>query len=634
MPPTVVCGARVLWEADSGHLFCYSAPFSQRHAISDRAVAEDKAILIRRVLSPISKIFRLSFTRRISTMHRRRTMIRKIDRPFSSELHSLIAAGIARLEASHAIERLWAKEHRLWKQDPTDIVNRLGWLEIVEYMKDRAEELRTFAKSAKRRGIRDVVLLGMGGSSLGPEVLRASFGSLKGSPRVWVLDSTVPGWVQQVTRSIDPARSLFILASKSGGTIEVMSLFAHFWEYVHETPGNLDGAQFLAITDPGTGLEKLAAEHQFWRIFTNPPDIGGRYSVLSYFGLVPAVLMGVDVTRLLTRATAMAQACRNLSPLERNPGASLGAAMASLAQAGRNKVTLIASPQIAAFGLWAEQLLAESTGKEGTGLIPVANEPIVSPTAYGTDRLFVYLRLKGDQNGQIDRQTAGLMREGHPVLTLTLQDRYDLAAEFFRWEVATAIAGHLLGIHPFDQPNVQESKDNTSRVLETLQSTGRLPKQTTATAVQAAALLKRLCRPGGYVAILAYTTPSTKMEQAIRALRKALVTHHHVTTTAGYGPRYLHSTGQLHKGGPKIGVFLQLVDRMIPDLSIPGKPFTFRTLAQAQAAGDIQALQAHGQQAIALPLGRSPIATIHSLTKLLVPRLPARGPKARRIRKK
>jgi glucose-6-phosphate isomerase/transaldolase/glucose-6-phosphate isomerase len=559
-------------------------------------------------------------------------MTLKIDRSFPEELQSLVAAANARLSASHAVERLWARDHRLWKQDPTDITNRLGWLTIIEYMKDRTEELRAFAASAKKRGIRDVVLLGMGGSSLGPEVLRSSFGSSNGFPRLWVLDSTVPGWVRQVTQAIDTARSLFILASKSGGTIEVMSLFAHFWEHVHQTPGHQGGAQFVAITDPGTGLEKMAAEHQFWRIFTNPPDIGGRYSVLSYFGLVPATLMGIDVTRLLTRATAMAQACQIQPPLGQNPGADLGATMASLAQAGRNKITLIASPHITAFGLWAEQLLAESTGKEGTGLIPVANEPIVSPTAYGTDRLFVYLRLKGDQNRQLDRQIAGLARQGHPILTFTLQDRYDLAGEFFRWEVATALAGHLLGIHPFDQPNVQESKDNTARVLETVQSTGRLPKQATATAAQAATQLKRQCRPGAYVAILAYTTPSSKMEQAIRSLRRTLVSHHHVTTTAGYGPRYLHSTGQLHKGGPKSGLFLQLVDQMIPDLKIPGKSFTFRTLAQAQAVGDIQALQAHDQQAIVLPLGKNPVATIQALTKSLTPGTPARRPTMRRTR--
>ena len=554
------------------------------------------------------------------------------DRSFPPELQSLVVAAHARLTESRAVERMWACDHRLWKQDPTDIANRLGWLTIVEYMKDRAEDLLTFAASAKKRGIRDVVLLGMGGSSLGPEVLRATFGSSNGFPRLWVLDSTVPGWIQQVTQAIDPARSLFILASKSGGTIEVMSLFAHFWELIHKTPGHQGGEQFIAVTDPGTGLEKLAAEHGFWRIFTNPPDIGGRYSVLSYFGLVPAALMGIDVARLLTRAITMAQACRTQSPLERNPGADLGATMASLAQAGRNKITLISSPQITAFGLWAEQLLAESTGKEGTGLIPVANEPIVSPTAYGTDRLFVYLRLKGDQNRQLDRQIAGLARQGHPILTFTLQDRYDLAGEFFRWEVATALAGHLLGIHPFDQPNVQESKDNTARVLETVQSTGRLPKQATATAAQAAAQLKRQCRPGAYVAILAYTTPSSKMEQAIRSLRRTLVSHHHVTTTAGYGPRYLHSTGQLHKGGPKSGLFLQLVDQMIPDLRIPGKSFTFRTLAQAQAAGDIQALQAHDQQAIVLPLGKNPVATIQALTKSLTPGTPARRPIMRRTR--
>jgi glucose-6-phosphate isomerase len=553
-------------------------------------------------------------------------------RSFPSELQSLVAAANGQLAASHAVERLWARDHRLWKQDPTEISNRLGWLTIVEYMKDRTEELRTFAASAKKRGISDVVLLGMGGSSLGPEVLRASFGPSRGFPRLWVLDSTVPGWVRQVTKAIDPARSLFILASKSGGTIEVMSLFAHFWELVHRTPGNQGGDQFLAITDPGTGLEKLAAEHQFWRIFTNPPDIGGRYSVLSYFGLVPAALMGVDIARLLTRATAMVQACRDRLSPEENPGADLGATMASLAKAGRNKVTLIASPQISTFGLWAEQLLAESTGKEGTGLIPVASEPLVSPTAYGKDRLFVYLRLKGDENRRFDRQVAGLARQGHPVLTLALQDRYDLAAEFFRWEVATALAGYLLGIHPFDQPNVQESKDNTARVLETIQSTGRLPKQVTTTATQAAAQLKRQCRSGAYVAILAYATPFPKMELAIRSLRRVLVSHHHVTTTAGYGPRYLHSTGQLHKGGPAIGLFLQLVDQMIPDLSIPGKPFTFRTLAQAQAAGDIQALHAHEQQAILLPLGKNPIATIHTLTKSLAPRTPARRPTIRRTK--
>lgn len=546
------------------------------------------------------------------------------NRSFPSELQSLVTAAHARLTASNTVERLWARDHRLWKEDPTDIVNRLGWLSIVDEMKGRTEELRALAGSVKDRDIRDVVLLGMGGSSLGPEVLCASFGSSRGFPRLWVLDSTVPGWVRQVTQAIDPARSLFILASKSGGTIEVLSLFAHFWELVHKTPGHQGGKQFLAITDPGTGLEKLAAEHRFWRTFTSPPDIGGRYSVLSYFGLVPAALLGIDVGQLLARAAMMSRICHVQTPLAHNPGADLGATMAALAQAGRNKVTIIASPQITAFGLWAEQLLAESTGKEGTGLIPVANEPIVAPAAYGPDRLFVYLRLKNDQNRLFDRQVAKLARRGHPVLTFALQDRYDLAAEFFRWEVATAVAGHLLGIHPFDQPNVQESKDNTALALKTVQSTGKLPKQITVTPAKAAAQLKRHCRPGIYAAILVYATPSSKMEQALRALRRALVSHHHVATTAGYGPRYLHSTGQLHKGGPNNGLFLQLIDQMSPDLVVPGAALTFGTLARAQAAGDIQALHAHDREVMVMPLGKNPIGAIQALTKSLTPRTKVR----------
>ncbi len=551
-------------------------------------------------------------------------MSRKTAQSLSLELHALVTAAHARLRASRAVERLWAQDYRLWREDPTDIANRLGWLTIVGEMNACIEELQAFVHLVKDRGIRDVVLLGMGGSSLGPEVLRASFGSRRGFPRLWVLDSTIPGRVRQVTEAIDPARSLFILASKSGGTIEVLSLFAYFWELVHQAPGHQGGEQFIAITDSGTGLEKLAATYRFGRVFTSPADIGGRYSVLSYFGLVPAALMGIDVAQLLARAAMMGRICQVQAPLAYNPGADLGATMASLAQAGRNKVTIIASPQIAAFGLWAEQLLAESTGKEGTGLIPVANEPGVSSKAYGQDRLFVYLRLKNDQNRSLDQQVATLARQGHPVLTLTLQDRYDLGGEFFRWEVATAVAGHLLGIQPFDQPNVQESKANTTRVLKTVRSTGKLPKQTIVTPAQAAVQLKRHCRPGRYVAILAYTPPSPKMEQALRALRCTLVAHHHVTTTAGYGPRYLHSTGQLHKGGPKGGVFLQLIDQMSPDLTIPGAAYTFAMLARAQAAGDIQALHAHGRETIVMPLGKNPVTAIQALTKSLAPRTKVR----------
>jgi glucose-6-phosphate isomerase/transaldolase/glucose-6-phosphate isomerase len=399
------------------------------------------------------------------------------------------------LAAGQVVERLWAKDHTLWKPDPTEIDNRLGWLTVAEQMLEQIGALRTFARSAKDSGYRDVVLLGMGGSSLGPEVLRCTFGSARGFPRLWVLDSTVPQVIVEVTRAIQPARTLFIVASKSGGTIEVMSLFAHFWELVSRTKGNRGGAQFIAITDPGTSLEKLASERGFWQTFANPPDIGGRYSVLSYFGLVPAALMGLDLARLVDRGIAMAEACRCHAPLDRNPGAYLGAIMGALGRQGRDKVTIVASPGISTFGLWAEQLLAESTGKEGKGLIPVAEEPLSRPSVYGRDRIFVYLRLKGDKNGRLDDHVAALERVGHPVVRLELRDRYDLAAEFFRWEFATAVAGYFLGIHPFDQPNVQESKDNTHRVLKEVEATGRLPRQRGTTVKAAADTIIRQTAP-------------------------------------------------------------------------------------------------------------------------------------------
>lgn len=542
-------------------------------------------------------------------------MLRHI--PLMGPTDQLISSSRSVLKASRVIERLWAKDHRLWKPEPTEISNRLGWLTVAEEMQGEISSLVTFSKSARTRGFKDVVLLGMGGSSLGPEVLRATFGSASRCPKLWVLDSTVPGWVRKVTKAIHPGKTLFIVASKSGSTIEVLSLLEHFWNLTRRVCGDRTGEQFVAITDPSTSLEKLAAERQFWRIFTNPPDIGGRYSVLSYFGLVPAVLLGIDLVRLLGRALDMARRCRRHDPIENNPGAELGATMSALAAAGRDKVTILSSPTVASFGLWAEQLLAESTGKEGTGLIPVAEEPIAPVSAYGHDRQFVYLRLAKDDNRQLDRTVGTLRRQGHPVMVLELRDRYDLGAEFFRWECATAIAGHLLGIHPFDQPNVRESKDNTSRVLASIQKTGRLPKQTVSTPAQAGKQLQRSCQTGTYVAILAYVTPSKTIDRAIRALRSALITRLHVTTTAGYGPRYLHSTGQMHKGGPPSGLFLQLAERMEPDLAIPGKPFTFGTLAHAQAAGDLEALRAHDRVAFSVPLGKDPVSTISTMVKTL-----------------
>ncbi|MCP9472098.1 MAG: glucose-6-phosphate isomerase [Nitrospira sp.] len=534
-------------------------------------------------------------------------------------LHATVRSAMEQLDHNRVVGRLWDKDHRLWKDDSTEIADRLGWLTVHERMREQLDGLRDCVAETKAMGITDVVLLGMGGSSLGPEVLRTSFGQAKGFPRLWVLDSTVPGWVRSVTDALIPSQTLFLVASKSGGTIEVMSLFAHFWELVHKTTKNRTGDHFIAITDPGTGLERLARDHGFRRIFTNPPDIGGRYSVLSLFGLVPAALLGLDVSKLLDRAAGMAAQCKTQNPIEANPGAYLGAVMGSLAKSGRDKVTVITSPALSTFGLWVEQLLAESTGKEGTGLIPVAQEPVLRPSFYGDDRLFVYLRLQKDNNATLDRQIQALSNARQPVIRLDLRDRYDLGAEFFRWEFATAVAGHLLGIHPFDQPNVQESKDNTNQVLSVFQSTRQLPELLRHSPAQAAKDLVTRLKAGVYVAILAYATPSRPFEQAVARLRKTLVARHHVTTTFGYGPRYLHSTGQLHKGGPATGLFLQLIDRMTPDLPIPGKSFSFGTLARAQAAGDLQSLRTHHRHALLIPLGRDPVQTIDAVTAALSP---------------
>jgi len=518
---------------------------------------------------------------------------------------------LAGMRESRLLERLWEKDHRVWKPEPTEITNRLGWLNVASQMQAQTGDMSAFAKSVRQEGFRDVVLLGMGGSSLGPEVLRHTFPSAGGYPRLHVLDSTVPGAVRAVTRHIKVKRTLFIVASKSGGTIEVMSLFAYFWRALTEAGQRQPGRQFIAITDPETSLGALARDRSFRRTFINPEDIGGRYSVLSYFGLVPAALMGIQVDKLLHRAVAMEQACGPTVAPEANPGAVLGAAMGILAQAGRDKVTVLASPGVDSFGLWAEQLIAESTGKEQTGLIPVAQEPLAPVAAYGDDRLFVVLRLDRDANQRLDRHVLALKRARQPVIELRLRNPYDLAGEFFRWEFATAVAGHYLGINPFDQPNVQESKDNTKRILEEVTRQGRLP------VVESDMTLDGLlshAKPDHYFAVLAYATPSKRIEAALNRLRKTVMTKYRIATTAAYGPRYLHSTGQLHKGGPNRGLFLELIEKMAPDLDIPEAPYTFGTLAQAQAIGDVQSLRTHGRPAANLSLRRDPAVEINSLT--------------------
>ena len=519
-------------------------------------------------------------------------------------LQPALDAQVAKLQKDDAPRRLWAKDSTLWSPDPAkrqEIRDRLGWLDVADKMLERSDQLTALAKEGREYS--DVVLLGMGGSSLCPDVLRHTFGAAKGHPKLHVLDTTDPATILGVRSNIRIASSLFIVASKSGETTETLSHFAYFWE---QTKGK--GRQFAAITDPGSSLEKLAREHDFRWTFSNPPDIGGRYSALSYFGLVPGALMGVNVAALLDRAIEMEHSCADSVPVESNPGVWLGAVMGRLATQGRNKVTLIASPKVATFGYWVEQLIAESTGKEGKGIVPIEGEPVGKAPAYGDDRVFVYIRMEADPP---NRAVQALEKAGHPVVTLTLRDRLDLGGEFFRWEVATAIAGSILGIDAFDQPNVQESKDNTRKVLATFKSRGTLPAAESVAAAKAksgiASLLKR-ARRGSYFAIMAYTTRTPGSEAAIRAIRTAVRDRTKIATTAGYGPRFLHSTGQLHKGGPKTGLFLQVVQDDKRDVKIPGQPYSFSVLKQAQAIGDLQSLTSRRLPVLRVTLGREPAA--------------------------
>jgi len=527
------------------------------------------------------------------------------------ELQPAVDTQVARLKKEDAARRLWAKDSTLWTADPAkrdEIRDRLGWLNVAEKMLEHAPEFRELEKHGK--SLSDVVLLGMGGSSLCPDVFRHTFGHVKGHPQLHVLDTTDPATILAVRSKIKIATSLFIVASKSGETTETLSHFAYFWSEVIKSGKNSNhgkaGRQFAAITDPGTSLEKLAKEHDFRWTFPGSPDIGGRYSALSYFGLVPAALMGVNVSELLERAVEMAHSCADSVPADENPGVWLGAVLGQLALGGRNKLTLIASPKVATFGYWVEQLIAESTGKQGKGIVPVEGEPVGKPDVYGNDRLFVYVRMDGEPT---NRAVTALEKAGQPVVTLTMRDKLDLGGEFLRWEIATAVAGSILGIDPFNQPNVQESKDNTKKVLAQFKSKGKLPAAVSTPAAKSRTRLKPLldkAKPGSYFAIMAYATRTPAADAAINAIRTAVRDKKQVATTAGYGPRFLHSTGQLHKGGPKNGVFLQVVQDDTRDIPIPGQPFSFSVLKQSQSLGDLQSLTSRRLPVLRVTLGREP----------------------------
>ena len=505
---------------------------------------------------------------------------------------------LADLAKDGAVRNIWEKDPSFWGKAGDEaasksIKSRLGWLTVTDQMLDQALDLQTFGQEIKDAGFRDAVLCGMGGSSLCVELIRMTYGSRPGFPRMWVLDTTDPATIAEVTGQIDPRRSLFIIATKSGGTTETLSHFRYFWSL------QPDGGNFVAITDPGTALEKLAADHGFRRLFLNPSDIGGRYSVLSYFGLAPAAIMGLDTRALLERAEHLVHDCVPLVQPSDNAGAWWGAIMGEAGLAGRDKVTILCPPELAGFGLWAEQLIAESTGKEGRGLVPIAGEPLGAPAVYRSDRLFAYLRL----GRELDEGVKRLRDAGHPVVTFTLRDTLDLAEELFRWEFGTAVAGAILGINAFDEPNVQESKDNTRALLAQYEASGSLPAL-----ASAGGSLKDLLasvQPGDYVATMAYVQTTPRREAALQRLRTAIRDRYLVATTLGYGPRFLHSTGQLHKGGPNSGLFVQITADDATDVAIPGEKYSFGTLKRAQALGDFQSLERHGRRAIRIHLGDS-----------------------------
>lgn len=541
--------------------------------------------------------------------------------------------------AAHAAEGLFARRPDTWSADPgvqQKIANRLGWLTSPALMAESLDRVRSFARGVQQDGFTDVVLLGMGGSSLAPEVLRAVLGAQSGWPRLHMLDSTDPGAVRAVATT--PARTLYLLASKSGTTIEPNSLAAHFQRTLVDAGITRWADHFVAITDEGTELARRAAAEGFRDTFINPTDIGGRFSALSFFGIVPSALMGQDIEALVHWGLAMLDDAK-LKPEDPvgNPAVGLGLLMGAGARAGRDKLTLIVPPALEPFGLWVEQLVAESTGKNGVGVVPIAGEALGNAGAYGSDRAFVRLRSRGDADEE-RRDSAMSQFIGAPVLTLDFPERAALGAEFVRWEIATAVAGAILEVNPFDEPNVQQAKDATRVLLDHHAKEGRLPVPApdrtldggaTLTLSQAARQAIGSAPPesilgtvgaGDYVGILAYVPPAAAMDQQVHAFRTALRGATGAATMFGYGPRYLHSTGQLHKGGANNGVFILVTATPAADLDIPGQAFSFGTLEFAQALGDFASLDATGRRAVHIHLPAPDAVRLGAIFDLLLQR--------------
>jgi glucose-6-phosphate isomerase len=552
----------------------------------------------------------------------------------------LVRAGLAALQQAEAAPRMWEGDGTLWANPPhlTEVENRLGWLDLPAIMPMRLPRLRDLAEKVRRSGIKHVVLLGMGGSSLAPEVMCRVVGITPGFPALTVLDATDPAQIRGAVSSYALPQTLFVVASKSGSTTETDNLYAYFREQLEPALG-MERWQdhFVAITDPGTTLETEAVAQRFLARYANPADIGGRYSALSFFGLVPAALMGLEMELLLQRARRMAETCGPTVAPEGNPGLVLGALLgeaASAAEQPRDKLTLLCSPRLAPFGVWVEQLVAESTGKDGKGILPVEGEPLLPVASYGHDRLFVALRLDGDANDAVDAQVRGLIAAGHAVVVLRWGDVYDVGAEFLRWEVATAVACQRLGVNPFDQPNVEASKKRTKELLDEYESTRTLRSDSStlaAATLPASALCAALrrflgdaCAPQ-YVALMAYVERGPATEAALQEMRTLISTRLGVAATVGFGPRFLHSTGQLHKGGPQGGLFVQITRDDEVDMDVPGEAYSFGVLKQAQALGDADALREERRRVMRINIGPDLAAGLGKLWAALAEALHSEG---------
>ncbi len=543
------------------------------------------------------KSFADAFTALLQTVEERRKAV--VDQ--LGPLAGPVAARVSQLEAERAVERMHAIDPALWTDDPEgqkEIKIRLGWLGLPETSRSAAQEINDFAAQVRAAGLTRFLLIGMGGSSLAPEVLSLVFSSPSSFA---ILDSTDPAQVLETAEKFPVEETLFIVSSKSGGTSEVTANFNYFWAQTEKALGNKAGEHFVAITDPGTSLEALAAKHGFRKTFNADPMVGGRYSALTHFGLVPAALMGIDIEKFLGKAAWMAQQCAPSIPAGRNPGLVLGVVMGQAALDGRDKLTIVADPALASVGSWLEQLIAESTGKLGKGVVPVDLEPLAEAPAYGQDRVFVYLR----KDGAFDSALAELQKSGQPLLVFDVADPYDLGAEIYRWEVATAMACAALNVNPFDQPDVQDAKDRTKAKINEYREKGKLGEGNSVKLANATAALEEFlasAKAGDYIAINAYLRRNPGTEALLTELRAILRARTGCATTVGFGPRFLHSTGQLHKGGADNGLFLQITADASLDFDIPTQEMSFGTLERAQALGDYEALAARGRRILRVHL--------------------------------